>query len=508
MFCSFHIPLADVRPFLVEPTGRYPLPNWAFARPSRDFLRATGQVRLRPRGGLDEWPGEEHYCDLTSAIRFESGLEYLPIDGARSNIRIQCVFRRLYSYGVVSRAVIGFRISGRYLLRNLLTADDLAVLVRSILALRMSVPKASHAYDERSLGGLGSSLTIHLLRVSTRPDVSDRVMPHWIESGEPQVQVEFDGSEVVELPRFSRVLEETQDSEGRVGQWRISPGRGPIGVWGARWKVGHWRSNSGSGPIGTWLLKRDPDPDCDLIRRLRIHLSRLHSEREVLKVVLRQLADHKISLVPRTDSSNALQEFLTGSIQLLERATRYGFAQSPLLDIASRCTELFSPGATTSLRAQLSKARRDTLRVVSEYVEREHARRRASIIYTENVHMTTISLSGDVTVSGDFNVVVAERIEKSFNKAAGSSADSEIKEAIKELGIQVAELAKALPPSQADAVSRDYEALTNEALAEQPRKSWFELSTKGLMDAAASIAAIADPIANTVKKLMRLLKFG
>lgn len=506
MFCSIHIPLTDVRQFLIEPTGRHPLPNWALARAGRDFLRSTGQVKLRPRGGLDEWPGEECYCDISSAIRFGGELGYLLINGVPSNVRLRCAFRRLYSYGVVSRAVIGFQIGGRFLRRDSLAADDLAVLVRSILDLGVRVPQASRACDERPLRGLGRSLAAYLLRVSTRPDASAHVKPHWLEAGEPQVHIEFDEGELVELPRFSRVLQGIQESDGRVGEWTISPGCGPIGVWGSGWKVGHWRSESGSGPVGTWLLKRESSTDPDWLRRLRIHLSRLHSERESLKVVLRQLADQKISLVPRTGSSDVLQEFLTGSIRLLERATRYGFAQSPMLDIASRCTELISPGVTSSLKAQLSSARRNTLRVVSEYVERENARRRASIIYRGDMHMTTITFAGNVQVSGDFNVVVAERIENSFNKAANSTAETQIKEAIKELGVQVAELAKVLPPTQADAVSRDYETLTNEALAEHPRKGWFELSTKGLMEAAASFATLARPIANTVEKLMRLLR--
>ena len=119
--------------------------------------------------------------------------------------------------------------------------------------------------------------------------------------------------------------------------------------------------------------------------------------------------------------------------------------------------------------------------------------------------MSTTITMGNVTVSGDFNLVTAKNIQDSFNKVAGSGASAELKDRLGKLALEVANLARALPPEKAEEASRSLETFTSEVLAKKPRKEWYELSAKGLIEAARTVAAMAAPITTAVKAVLALL---
>jgi hypothetical protein len=73
------------------------------------------------------------------------------------------------------------------------------------------------------------------------------------------------------------------------------------------------------------------------------------------------------------------------------------------------------------------------------------------------------------------------------------------------LTVEVGKLAAQLPPEEAEKVSRDLQTLTTEATSKSPRKAWYELSGKGLVDAAKTVAAMAGPITTAVKAVLSLL---
>ena len=119
--------------------------------------------------------------------------------------------------------------------------------------------------------------------------------------------------------------------------------------------------------------------------------------------------------------------------------------------------------------------------------------------------MNTSINMGNVSVGGDFNAITAENITNSFNKAAASEANADMKEALKNLALQVAELAKALPQEKAESVSRDLNTFTGEAVSKQPRQQWYELSANGLLEAAKSVTSLAAPVTTAVKAVLALI---
>lgn len=117
-----------------------------------------------------------------------------------------------------------------------------------------------------------------------------------------------------------------------------------------------------------------------------------------------------------------------------------------------------------------------------------------------------IHVDGDLRAGGDINVVTAETIDRSFNKATRADhLSDELQEILQELSRQVEGMVEHLPPKKAEEVARDLETLTDEAISGKPRRKWYELSAEGLIDAAKAVGEAAEPVIKTVKRILPLL---
>ena len=111
MFIVYQSPLVDIRPFLNVETHRLLVPTFPLPQPGHDFLRSTGLVKYRLRGGVDPWPGEGIYCDVRRALRFELAPSEWPLINQlkEAGVNISSVFRRYLSDGeAIARIDLGF----------------------------------------------------------------------------------------------------------------------------------------------------------------------------------------------------------------------------------------------------------------------------------------------------------------------------------------------------------------------------------------------------------------
>lgn len=115
---------------------------------------------------------------------------------------------------------------------------------------------------------------------------------------------------------------------------------------------------------------------------------------------------------------------------------------------------------------------------------------------------------GDVSIVGSFSPVTIGNIVNSVNTAESYNADSKIKDALKELAIEVAKLAKELPPKDAEAVAKDLSSLTSEATSSCPREENLKLSFKGILGAAKYVAELLPVIKTSVTIVAGLLGFS
>lgn len=118
-----------------------------------------------------------------------------------------------------------------------------------------------------------------------------------------------------------------------------------------------------------------------------------------------------------------------------------------------------------------------------------------------------INIGGAVSAAGgDVNIVVAERIERSFNKAAGAEhLSNDLRQNLQELSRQVEQMVKHLPPKEAEKAAQDLEKLTDEAISGKPTREWYQVSADGLVKAAKAVGETAEPVIKTVKKILPLL---
>jgi hypothetical protein len=121
----------------------------------------------------------------------------------------------------------------------------------------------------------------------------------------------------------------------------------------------------------------------------------------------------------------------------------------------------------------------------------------------ENVMSVNVTLGDGSVIHGDF--VVANSIRDSFNRAKEASGSDELRALLERLASQVGSMLQKLDSEDAKKTADALETLTKEATREKPRREWWELSLKGLTDAAKSVKEIGQPIIETARLLVPIL---
>ena len=103
------------------------------------------------------------------------------------------------------------------------------------------------------------------------------------------------------------------------------------------------------------------------------------------------------------------------------------------------------------------------------------------------------------------NFVVADLINSSFNAVEKSTATDEMKGLLKNLTHQVGEMIKSMPEKDAKKVEKNFDMLVKEATSEEPDQQWYEVSAKGLVEAAKALGEAGKPILELVPKVLALL---
>lgn len=478
MFVLVEFPIADMRNFLGAEARRLSRPLLPLARPEKEFVRSTGMVARRRKGGVKEWAGEELYVDAARAIRFDGRLDLNRLGGAKlSGVPVRAI-RRFYSDGVVGRYQVGLGLKVQSSM-SFPWVDQWDPLLRRLLEIRVHVQAPGAMAKGSRLGAAGDLLAAHFLAATTCKAAADVKAPlkWWVSGGEPVMIVDYS-----DHPNFVP--------------------RGGCEIQGAEdIALAYRRLEMGGFSCSTWFMANQ-GADPEVFRRFRVHLGRLHAERECLNLIIsRAFDDGSFSLDQHADRSDVLQQYLNDAIRAVQKSERFGINQAGILDAAYSAFDFTFEGQSTTLL----EMRKQVLIKIDKYVSRFGK----TVVVVESGGMlkmenTNISF-GDVTNFGNLNVVVAKRIENSFNKVKDADIDAGLKEKLKLANVQAAELIKALPEEQAQKTARDLEAFTAEVTSPNPRKEWYELTAKGLLEAAKTVAEMTVPVTTAVKAVLALL---
>ncbi len=483
VFASLQLPFTDLRGFFSSTAARLERPGWPAPEPHKnDFVRSCGPVLPRLRGGIREWAGEEVFSKASHALRFPNHLGKAVFGDDEHTAVIDRSLRHYHSDGTAARLTVDFKVillqPDTWVSSSALTW---ATFLRNLLEIPMRIRLQDGPFNYVNLVDSGDLLSQHLLQATTdrsHPG-SNAIEPWWFSSGSPAIVVEHPKALSALHPSHTRSIFDV-----------------------AKVAVSHTWLEAGRQRCSVWFLATDLEPGLDddaHLRRLRIHLARLHAERQCLRLILTSLRDDKLAVADNPDRLSLVQQYLNDVLRIIQRPRRFGLDQAAMFEAAQEAFGIAFEGDEASLQLM----RRQVTAKVTAFIQQ--AQKTTTVInqVQGNQMNTTIHL-GNVNVTGDFNLVTAQNIQDSFNKAADAPV-AELKERLQELALEVANLVKQLPPDEAESVSRDLSALSTEAVAKKPRKKWYDLSAEGILEAAKTVAELTGPVSTAVKAVLALL---
>lgn len=491
MLVTVQFPLADLRPFVADPTHRLLTPDWPTPRAGTDFIRLLGQVRDRLLAGVKEWPGEHIFCNAARALRFDKAFSIERVSESR---RRYGAYRRFFSDGEGLARIevgLGFRGTQPWSLTELLAA------LHDAVSLPVSIGRSGQAVKTRLLEAAPALARLTLQATTSRKAGENfKPSPWWLTPCEPIVLVEYD-VERESVPR---------PPEFRAGDNAKAQGA----------ELAYGRMQLLRRSVGVWLFGTHRGTNRDYGHRLPIHLLRLHAQREVVKEVLRAIRTDRIGIVRTTPDdavehpSNRLQKFLRDTIQRMERREYSGLPQSELLQAAEEIQDSMTEGERTAILERIRPLRRVVLSAVERFTVEKGSVETMIVVepggkYQMTKNVQNVNVSG--TVYGDVQVdqLVARTITNALNRVRESDAPDDLKARLTELNKLVEELVKKAPAEAQAKAAKNLDALTTEATSNKPDRAWYEVSASGLIEAAKSVTELATPIATAVKAVLALL---
>jgi hypothetical protein len=332
MLIHAQFPIVDLRGLIGSQDTRLPVPSWPTPLEDEEFIRSTGIIRKRRKGGLQGYIAEERYCDARRSIK----LDYKAV--ARAGLgpwNFRVAFRRFYFDGTaVAKFEIGFT-TGRGFAP--LHHNALNELVSALLTLPVRVARPdkelfdvcrliesgnalANFYTSASSRHRGRGPITRFIRWKQRRDTGSLVI-----AGTPAVFIEIAPQDIdaTNLPnRIHRMA--MKDTELNLFYWRDTIGGRSFPVWTAV----------------------HPDyKEIAEVRNLRIYMLRLNAENQSLIRVLKALNSGQIKPEPRSTNSGVLQAYLNEAssriLDLSAKSREFAAGNDKLLSLAAAAAESF-----------------------------------------------------------------------------------------------------------------------------------------------------------------------
>lgn len=352
MIVFLQFPLADIRLFVGNNTGKLALPFWPSPSPYREFVRAFGSIKPRGKGGVRGWIGESEICDAGRAVRFVK-LSVFRDQYSRQTIEIRCSSRHFYFDGLAV---------GKYELVLItkpstltLSYNSLRDFISHILHLPVIIPAPyGEPVQARLLSAAEYLARLYLFSSSSTDSRQIIWDKEWIIPGMPVILIECsDRERVTSFPGTRSVT-----IPDRYGM-----------------EVQHWWSPSRDKNTRVWLLKYQSrnERSIQIGRTLRLYLMRLHAEHECLRSVLKCVDSGEISPQNGTEGFHVLQYYLneaTRRIAGINHKASKRYETDDIGDLAHVCLDAISPGRRDSLlqKLRLLQIRPQVFRKVERFV--------------------------------------------------------------------------------------------------------------------------------------------
>ncbi len=447
-------------------TSRLSKPSWPIPTPDNDFIRYSGTVRVRKCGGIKGWVGENEVCEADRFMRLSYCPKIKNIDG-NGYFQTRIAFKRLFcdgnalgkfELGIATKSRSEINIS-KYIIKDLV--DD-------CLNIPVSLRTSSGVYNKCILGHCAKYVT-RLYNKATTAIIDESVKEEdWIVSpGIPLLFLDCKSMSDISVPYWSRKVD----------------------IIGYPFTLYHCMVPFQGKNIRLWILHNFDNSSFskDDARRLRIYLLRLNAEHECLRLVLRNILNKNIDVLPRTEQSDRLQFYINQATHRIGTLnTKSNEFDGKLCEIARESISVISPGQKEMLFSALNKIdpRKNILDKINDYVDK------IIINYGEitmgdkisDIHQSIISTrqavtNGIITLRDQGNNELADVVAE-LDKIIGSADDEIIP---KEKKLECAELLT---------------EITEQAKKQNPNKSVM----RSLSNSFISVIDKIEPIAKVAAK--------
>lgn len=339
MLLNIQFPIADLR-IVLNDTHKLLQPQW----PNPDMgssLRYFGKVERRISGGIQQWGGEELYCNSKNALT----IPYLTRQQVFFNDEVStvftCMYRRFFSDGrFTNKFEIGFKNDVEGLVRRENFPEVFKSTMDAFLHLKVKIKNPGNPDDQLHLHEAGVKLSRLYFQGSTTHDAlsgMDIENNWWLKAGEPMVLIVHDELPDLKLPPHSRHIASYPEQGVELRYlWHRLREKTFIKVW----------------LIGTDPSMKDPQVK-NFQRQLRINLLRINAEKEVLRLVLNNISSGRINLESSEKNRRLINFYLENITAKILKRKRFGINQESILNEALASEHLANEGDFESLLKQL-----------------------------------------------------------------------------------------------------------------------------------------------------------
>ena len=356
---------------------------------NQDFVRYFGPVAKRFKGPVDPWTSERSFCRYDRVLRFPPSYPAV-LSHEVPGLKFFGIKRRLYPATTrndlfhVDVQMVGRRgrfeasssAEGTPLRRYGSTHFDLVAIVSAVLNAPTIVHSPGGLIASQEAGKLGPPIARAFDAATTVEGPSGKVA-----SGAPAIAIEVDERDSI--------------STTWLGKWEISGGL----RLAARTVVFDGRD------VNVFVVERPRQFDRQRARELRIHILRLHSEREYLRRIARLLAVEDFLERCEHSQIERVQNALNQCLATLTRAGSHGFSTAELttafvadrtlsgaeLEVLIERIKTFRPRIIKRLEL-LQRLEAASGRQWQELLERDPYQR--NFIYVREIHMSKYDQRG------------------------------------------------------------------------------------------------------------------
>jgi hypothetical protein len=490
---EIQFPICDVRGFVPDPDLRRVLPDWP--NPSTDirpqFVHYFGRAVERRRQPDQAWPDEIKFCQAARAFRFDQ-LEHSIAAPNGERIRFNCAFRRLFCDGrSLVRVEVGLTENRRRNPLNGLRASQLVSYAAATLDLSTVVPRVGAAPVTDRLLRQGDALARLYAQATLKNRSPEKraAAELLVEAGNPVMLIEI-GKRQADL------------AIAPCGFTQIEP----EAVLGARVFFG--RIKTASGMVATWILQ-GATRNAPEMRGLRLCLMRLHAEQEALDLVLKQIQRRRLLNPPRRETVDQLDDYFKRSTRIVNRSAWGKISQSAILEAFDAAEEVAPPANRQNLVDRYEGARNQIWKTIDRYQTRRASSRLVNVLKIER-GASYVEKQQVVNQSGHGNFLIVSEYMKDVsisvaNNVKTSQTGDDVKSLVATLSDQIKAISEEIDQDQALKMGKNLKKLGDEMAEPKPDREWYQLSLKGIKEAAEAVGAIAAPVLKTVAALSPLL---